>query len=1521
MPRPGGESDKLGNQFEAIWTIHAVIGVFRGKFKSITCEAFGNESQGVEFHLTNLDDSLQFHSVKRQKTGGDWSVAKLCQADKATGRSILGDLLGKCLKYPNAQTCFVSSTGANELRELRDRAETPSNFSEFWTRLPPELQPKFSKYILPLCNNDKDFAFNALKGLKVILREHHDLTRTVEDLVELLFYPTDRSTLNPGDVRRSLAEFVLNNLGREIDLELLQSFLKKQKTGQRDWTIDTTVNEAVRLVNNRYLSIIETELINSVQIIRETSEQIIDTLSVSSSRGALLVAPGGFGKSCVLAQCLCRLSSDGTPFVCLRMDSFKLCNTSRQLGEQLDLPASPAVVLAGIANNTPCVLVIDQLDAMSLVSGRNSRMWEVFRELCDEVRSYPQMKMILACRDFDLNHDSRLRSLGNEQSGFTKYKLDKLSKVDIQASLDLAGYGQLKPNDKQLEILGIPFHLLLFLQGDPTCSFASVGELYGRYWERKRQNLRKYLGRDPCWIEVIDALTQNMSEQQVLFAPKVVTDNWADDAQAMASEHVLIEIQKVQQYRFFHESFFDYAYARRFCASGKSVVKFLVSTEQHLFRRAQVRQILAYRRESDFRQYLVDLYDVFESPHIRFHIKRMVASGLKQIDEPTHEEWTVINPYLLDGDLSRHISPAIRDHQGWFELLDSLHVFENWLASDDSRLKNAAIWYLEPRGLHDTSSTRIAELIAPYANRDENDWRQLVLRIMSWGKAHKSSEMANICLGLIARGAYDGYKRTASGSDFWSQYHDTVKVAPRFIIDVLMTWFDRAIEQYDDGKTVNFLDNCSQNHSHSGLMIVSKAANDEPGYFIKKMLPRVATTILRTEDFRRNKVLNRAWPYLSNQGEPICINGAILLNLLKSLQDMAQHDVECFRKHVATITPYPHQTFGYLLLRSWADNPKEFADECAEYLIADQRRFNIGYEACFGNSERTGESAISRIALRSISPHCSAELFDQMESQIIGYCHESEKQTPRWRGYAELLVLRSLDKSRISNRTKLRIEELERKFPDNSDAIVEEDKTDLTSFTESPISLEVTEIMTDDQWISAMQKYASKDNYFKGGRYELSLSLTECARKDRGRFASLVTRIPDNLDPMYFSAIINGLCSRYTNLGKEEKEADQKILEVTSTETFVKVIDCLHSLPDRPCGSAILECIRTLSGRKLPPQVLDIVSYYAMSDPDPESWPRDEGDKESLFTHGLNSVRGLAAESISSLLYDDHTRLDALHPALEALSHDPIVSVRTCAINAFLPLLNFSRDSAVELFLKACDDSQSICATHSFDQFVHLAVYTHYEQLRNLLQFSLSCDNSDAVENAARQTVLAELGDVDVGDDASKIRSGNETMRKAAAGVYAQNLSDNVVGDKCAEHIVKFFNDDAESVRQEVSSAFFGISGERLLQLEGFIARFIKSKCFENETDRLLHALEESNVELPQIVCQAAERVLEFLGEEGTHIAYHGSMVAHEISTLVVRQYEQTTDDIIKSHCLDLIDRMEKVGYFGISEELSRIDR
>ena len=1527
MPRPGGEADKLGNHFEAVWTVNAVLDVFEGVFNAIVVEPLGHLAQGVEFYVEGADGSRQFHSVKRQKQGGDWSIADLCRADSATGRSVLGDLFDKAVSDSSVKTCFVSATGANELRELSERATKADDVAEFRRTLSPELQARFDKRVLPVCAGDQSRSLVFLQNLEVILHSHHNLIRTVERRIASMLYCLDGSALDPGDVRRDISEYVVERLGTRLDSNQVREHLRGRGIGFRDWKTDRTIADTVRKTNDRFLEIAETELINGAHIVREIVDEIIDGLHDDSKKGALVVAPGGFGKSCVIAQCIARLSATGTPFISLRMDSVERCITSRQLGEQLDFPSSPAVVLAGVADSAPSVLVVDQLDAMSLVSGRALELWRAFSDLCDDVQAHPHMKMILACRDFDLEHDQRLRPLAGPNSGFSKYTLRKMSKAEVVRSLKGAGVDDFKPSERQLDILGVPFHLLLFLQGQPGTGFGSVGQLYSAYWERKRRNLRARLGRTPRWDDIIDALTQRMSGDQVLFAPKTVVDDWIEDAQAMVSEHVLVDMDDQPQYRFFHESFFDYAYARRFARADRRLVDFLGATEQDLFRRSQVRQILDYRRERDFGRYIRDVRDVLESEEVRFHIKRMVASGFSRIECPRIEEWHLLEPFLLGGPLSRSVSRALYGHAGWFDLLNSNGAIRRWLTSGDSARIDTAIGYLELSDLQDARSREIAALIRPYAHTDAV-WQARIMRIMSWHKIHKSSEMRELHIDLVASGAYDEYSGTSTGGGFWNQYFGADQECPIFVIDVLGAWLERSIGRFDDGVTWAFLHGFGQNISEIGANIIQTSASSEPQYYIKQILPIVTRTVLETEDLDGGAVLNRTWPSLSNVGDPNSISEATILSLRKSLQHLAHFNVGLFRCYVSPLLSYTHHTFGYLLLRSWQENPREYADECVQYLVEDRRRLNIGYACWVSDGPGTGHCAVSRQAIDAVSSLCSDSLFADLEAAILSYRDGDETSDPKWRGYTELLLLRALDRSRVSEKARVRTQELERKFPAAADTVVKEDVHLEMKPVGPPIPTDEAQAMTDDQWIAAMRKYDdSSVNQRRGDVHQLSRILTDLARANRHRFASLTMRMTDDIYSIYFSAILDGLSGRFVN-GESDRKADRAAMGEVATGVLLDVIERVHALPGRPCGSSIVHSIGVLADRDLPLRTLETVSYYAMHDPDPDEdiWRKDAGDGSRYYRgdpyhHGINCVRGQAAKAIAALLDGNQTRLAALREALEALSQDRSVSVRTCAVDALLPLLNFSRDFAVELFVAACSGCREIWSTHPFELFVHYAIHTHYGRLRAVLQAALrSCDEK-AAASVARQIALAELYDVDVGSDGEQVRTGNATTRKAAVRIYARNVAKEVVGAVCIERLETFLDDMDETVRSEMSTAFFNVSGEWLLRSKEFVLRFIESKAFESGPYYVLRVLEESNLGVPDVICRAAERVLGFLGEEGTHVAYHGSMVAQSIATLVVRQYQQATVTGLKRRCLDLIDQMEEVGYFGIDTELAKLER
>ena len=87
----------------------------------------------------------------------------------------------------------------------------------------------------------------------------------------------------------------------------------------------------------------------------------------------------------------------------IRLDRLNEADHSAQaVGIKRGLPDSPTITLGEIAGDGPSVLCIDQLDALSIVSARQQSAWNVLNELLDEARNYPNMRILFACRSFDL---------------------------------------------------------------------------------------------------------------------------------------------------------------------------------------------------------------------------------------------------------------------------------------------------------------------------------------------------------------------------------------------------------------------------------------------------------------------------------------------------------------------------------------------------------------------------------------------------------------------------------------------------------------------------------------------------------------------------------------------------------------------------------------------------------------------------------------------------------------------------------------------------------------------------------------------------------------------------------------------------------------------------------------------------------------------------------------------------------------------------------------------------------------
>ncbi len=1519
MPRAGGEAEKLGARFEGVWTADCLLDLLSGDALTLTLEPFGPDSLGIEFIKETATGQCEFHSVKRQTTGATWTLYELT-APGSSGRSILGDLLAKLSTHADSKVVFVSATTANELNEICERAVRSDVGKTFTARLDESaaLKRKFDTYILPICGHDVDKALAYVKRIQTVGITEAELIRRVEQRIRYVLYRPDGEEVNPVDVRLLLGEFVYGRLGQTTRIADVAAFVDQNGYRQRDWGRDATVRERVAARNRVYARQVESDLIQGVVIERSESTKAFEALKSGEKRRVVVVGPAGLGKSCAFAQVLRLLESDRVPVLALRMDVQAQVLTAHNLGRAMDFPMSPALVLAGIANGERCVLAIDQLDALSYASGRNPQLWTVFEELISECERFSQMRVLLACRAFDAEHDARLRRLITDELSTVRIDLDLLRPELVREIVCRAGIDGKVLKEKEVELLRTPLHLNLYLQSDPTAHPSSFGvqELFARYWEHKHKLVELRLGRETKWADVIRRLTRWLSENQTLSAPKDILDDFHGDIEAMASEHVLVLDGKTC--RFSHEAFFDYAFARTFVAGGGHVLDLLLTPNecQHLFRRAQVRQILSYQRGRDPAAYHEEMRAVLTEPRVRFHIKRLVLDWVRSLDDPTRDEWELLQSVVSDSKIGHLVRLVPYYSVAWFDLLNAIGTWARWLASEDVPTVNHAIWLLSLPPVMKARSAQVAALVSPHLDNGEI-WKKRFLALINFGEIYHSREMFDLFLQALRAGWLDDAKDQL----FWHRFHAMPKDCPKLAAELLGEYFDRICTIRPTGspfEDIGHRQALPENFIHD-------LEKSDPESFVRQLLPRVVREVqARKMDSPRGcEDRDHLWPYLYLH-EEYDFKSAFLPSLGRALAALATENPDIFDEVTQELDSIQSHTLAFLLLKGWSANPSRYADRAARYLVTDRRRLDIGYAAWSGRGE--GTLAVSRGVIRVIAPYCSERAYVELEASILSFKDNREQKRPRSIGFKEFLLLDGLPRLRMSVRAVARFEQLERKF---RGADLSSPKPIGVQFVGSPISATAAKKMSDTQWVSAMGKYAtdrtrSFEEFERGGVHELASVLEHETQNDKSRFADLALKMGDDIAAAYFDAILRGIVKLEVDKAHPE-QFGPRANEPLDTAAIVKVIRRAHRLPGHPCGRWICWTIHRSAEREFPDDVFEILTHYALNDPDPEKelWQTPASGATPYYggdpiMAGINSVRGAAADAIAKLLFADRSRWAKLEAAVNGLVKDKSLAVRACTVECLTALLNLDRERAVELFLLLCKDAEVILGCHTVDVFLHYAFYSHYEQLRPLTLEMLKSKLEGPRETAARQVTVAAFGQPLAQVDLETALAGDEKCRVATANVFATNLPHPLTRESCRRHLKQLFNDESAKVRDTASWCFRNLSDAQLAEERDLIFAFVQSPAFLDGCDDLLFKLKESKEQLPDVVIAAAERAI--MLHKGCKEGL-ATRATYYLPELIFRLYDQSPDSNAKIRCLDIIDQMLEMGFSTVESELAKMER
>ena len=1509
---PGGQTDKLGNRYESWWTVHQLIRMILGEGLSIRIEDPGVEK--AEFVIQTRHGE-ELHQAKRSHHDGKWSLSELGNSQNQLLQAIHRQLVGNQRKF-----VFVSGSDAPELRELADRARDAASFEEFNSLfLKANVQRTAFDKLLRIWNEkDESRAHDVLKRIQVRTSDEQLLIQLVSSQLRAVFFTSI------SDIVAELRVITADRVGEVLSREQLLKNLAVKGFKLRTITAGQSALPAIETITTTYLTGLRRHLIGQKIVPRKAATDLLDRItSTVHGSDTVLTGKAGTGKSGCILQLVDLLQEKGFPVLAIRLDRLEPVATGYDVGRQLGLEESPVHVLASSAEGKPAVLVIDQLDAVSTASGRNADFLDAVECLVDEARGlrcrYP-IHLVLVCRQFDWDNDHRLRKLLSETD--PKISLGDFGKLEVESILKTAGFSSKRLTTKQWELLQTPQNLALFIQcpaaWDKLGGFGSTKDLFDAYWTTKREAVNQRAAPEPdLWSLITDLLAGRMTDTQQLSVPREFLDSVSPNyLNQMVSEGVLAF--DGLRYGFGHESFFDYCFARRFVRAGATLIGTLTASEQHLFRRAQVRQVLAYLRDADMERYCQEFDSLLSSGDVRTHIKDLALSLLANVIEVHPSEWSMLEPWIQEhmakiGDSGRSedkLSPLVWQHffvsQSWFIATNTRKLTEEWLKTPNDRTNNVAVQYLR---LHQRQNgDEVASLLEPYADMG-GEWPLRLRFCMEWVDHENSRRFFDLFLRLIDNGVLDEARdRLATNGTFWSMLYGLCTNKPEWTPEVLSHWLRRRLKliqhRKDDNGRIPWEDLFG--HDDFGCTHISDAASLHPAIFVRECF----SVALDISEVSANKVgdpprYDYVWHHIYPT-QHLSIDQVCQMAIRKALGSLAADNHPEIDSIVEELLARTTHFSNALLFGIFTDGAKHYAGKAVSCVCTQPWRFHCGYS--------DNSYWIAREMIAAIAPLCNAHDLIMLESAILSYIPDYEKSESGHRsiGRAAHTLLTGLDPNLRSSIGNKRFAELARKF--GASAI--RPRGIVGGFVGSPIEKEATERMTDDQWLRAIAKYDTEErkarshDILKGGAWELARSIEESTKADPERFARLAARFPPTTNPCYLDRVLAGLST-------------------SACSTPLKLNVCRKAFMENRinCSTAIVDLLAGIE-ETLDDEFVKMLHWIAIEHPDPEEelWMVDAGGgvpyhRGDILTAGINTTRGRAAGAIASLIWHHCDYLKRFSPTLQMMVQDRSLSVRACVVKAVLAAAYYDEEFALQLFISLSGNNPQFLSTAYAERFIYQGIKDFFPRLETQVEALLRSELPAAAEAGGRLVSLAALWGHSVDNLIEEALDGTAAHRVGIAKVVATNFTHVDCRSWCEPLLKRFFNDEDRDVRKSAAHCFSQLNNEPIATYEELIQAFCDSKAYQEDSFWILHVLDESKHRLPAVTWNVCQKFLIRFSEEARDISTGRAGDSQTMSKLVFRVYQQyqRTDWGVK--CLDLIDTMILEGVHGAQTGMIEFER
>ena len=1150
---------------------------------------------------------------------------------------------------------------------------------------------------------------------------------------------------------------------------------------------------------------------------------------------SMLIDDAGMGKTVVLHDVLVDLLDKKIDVLAIKADQQLLgLKSFEEIHRNLSINDPIFESIERLAKINKVAIIIDQIDALSLSLAHDQQTLDSVLELIARLRRIHNVNVVISCRLFDLNNDPRFRLIeyGKE------FNIPKLSHDEIHSALSLVNIRYEDLSSITMELLRVPLHLDLFIrvidsysgsdsEKDKLININSVQDLYEMIWNRIIfKDLQGKISTSHR-KEVITLLTTYMDENQHIYVPDSIflsakNDHLKDSVNWLASEGIIVN--RNSTWTFLHQTFFDFCYARDFIEKGKNIVDSIESSNQGLFDRPKIIQVLSYLRVIKGINYLEQFNGLLGLDSLRYHLRDHIIRWFGSLPDPLEEEWNYARTLFLTPDNRRILFSEMKGNKGWFSYLKD-GVLPSWLESEEEQVTTEVVPYL--MSMFAINQIEIVSLIEPYLGKNEI-WNDRIRMIIS---------VKNIST-LEAADLYEKYfKETFSleGNVFMrsglyeigllAKFYPKISCRLiRFVLDKILEKINKIRTQHQEIIYSSSLIDDEQANLHSEFMSLENSMFDdafflcsqnEPKYYVELILPWLISALNtynknnKSGYWYRKDALSHNW-----HNNLYKVQSTIIHSLIDSLQKIASSNKEYFFDCINSLKEIELSTPQQLIALVYVGIPEIYSEEALLFLLDDTRRLKLGD---YGQS-------YTRKLINAIFTFLDSDNRILLEKYIVAYTpiHKSRGLAAlKFRGIEQYRFLLSVPFDMLSLDGKKILRELKHKFPDVEQPMETLNENLSLQTIGPPIPLENAKKMSDRNWINAFKKYQKSfthTDFYKGGAYELSTLLQRLIKETPQRFWNLFTSIDFRIDDPYAIAFIQGFADT----------------EDAPAEWLFESVRHFSKENGRQIQRPIAWAIKKRVSDNIPDDIVDLLTkiIYSNNIEDEETWS-EGNDFQGPFNRYLNSDRGASFDTLMRIysFRGDEKSMNQKWTLLEFAASDRSTAIRAGAIFELIYMIQDNRKKAFSIFEKLIKGNNVLFDSEHTREFLYWALKKNYLRLEKYLKLMMNRPGENAQQQGAELACIAYISTGALESPkamkrakvlAEKAYNGQITWKRGAARIFIHNLS-REPGHICKPYAINLISEEDEKIRTMIDNIFLSIKDKDVIPLRDFIEEYSKS--------------------------------------------------------------------------------------------------